>query len=134
MSDPFLHKKFIFNEKIDREYLFSLYEDDLGYIEEIFKTTLDQLNTVFFELPVTLTAGDKESVRRIIHKIKPAFGFTGFLGTEKVCKDFEDACLDQASSDRLAAKYHTLWSILKESMERMQKQYDHLKEFNSHGT
>ena len=134
MNDPFLHKKFIFNEKIDREYLFSLYEDDLGYIEEIFKTTLDQLNTVFSELPVTVTAGDKESVRRIIHKIKPAFGFTGFLGTEKACKDFEDACLDQASSDGLAAEYHTLCTILKESMERMQKQFDHLKEFNSHGT
>lgn len=134
MNDPFLHKKFIFNEKIDRQYLFSLYEDDLGYIEEIFKTTLDQLNTIFSELPGTFTPGDKETLRRNIHKIKPAFGFTGFLGTEKACKEFEDACVDQALSDSLAAKYQALWSILKDSMVRMQKQYDQLKEFNSHGT
>jgi hypothetical protein len=134
MNDPFLHKKFIFNEKIDRQYLFSLYEDDLSYIEEIFKTTLDQLNTVFIELPGTFKAGEKETIRKIIHKIKPAFGFTGFIGTEKACKEFEDDCLNETSNDSLAENYHSLWSILKDTLIRMQKQYDQLKEFNSHGT
>ena len=134
MNDPFLHKKFIFNDKIDRQYLFSLYEDDLIYIEEIFKTTLDQLTGVFSELPATFKAAESENIRKIIHKIKPAFGFTGFLGTEKACKDFEDACLNPGLNGSLAGEYHSLWLILKESMERMQKQYDQLKEFNSHGT
>ena len=45
MSGANFSKKFIFNEKLDSEYLYSLYEDDYQYIQEIFQTTL----THFYE-------------------------------------------------------------------------------------
>lgn len=130
MRDPFLHKKFIFNENIDSEFLFSLYEDDFLYIEEIFKTTLDQLNTVVNEIPVAFAGKNVAELRKIVHKIKPAFGFTGFLNTEKACKEFEDACTENIQPNELAALYHPFWTLLADSMDRMQKQYDQLKEFN----
>jgi HPt (histidine-containing phosphotransfer) domain-containing protein len=131
MRNPFLHKKFIFNDNIDSEFLFSLYEDDFLYIEEIFKTTLDQLNKVVKEVPVAFAGNNQDDLRRIVHKIKPAFGFTGFLNTEKACKEFEDACTESMKADDLAKLYHPLWSLLVNSMDIMQKQYDQLKEFNN---
>lgn len=131
MTDPFLHKKFIFNDKIDSEFLFSLYEDDFLYIEEIFRTTLYQLNTVIVEIPEAFGNNDVHSLRKIIHKIKPAFGFTGFLNTEQSCKEFEDACTDTMNANDLEGMYYSLWTLLCSTMDIMQKQYDQLKEFNT---
>jgi HPt (histidine-containing phosphotransfer) domain-containing protein len=131
MTDPYLHKNFIFNEKIDREFLFSLYEDDLLYIEEIFKTTLDQLSTVVPDIQATYNDNDVSQLKKLVHKIKPAFGFTGFLDTEKACKVFEDACHEGVNAVELSGLYHPLWKLLVDSMDGMQKQYEKLKEFNS---
>lgn len=130
MKDSFLHKKFIFNDNIDSEFLFSLYEDDFLYIEEIFKTTLDQLNTVVSEIPGAFNNKDINGLRTIIHKIKPAFGFTGFLKTEKACKVFEDACIQETNADELTVLYHSLWPLLLQTMNIMQNQYHQIKEFN----
>jgi HPt (histidine-containing phosphotransfer) domain-containing protein len=131
MNDNFLRKKFVFNDKIDSEYLFSLYEDDFLYIEEIFKTTLDQLNTVVPEVQVAFNSGDINGLKRLVHKIKPAFGFTGLLETEQACKEFEDACTELTKSNDVAAEYHRLWALLNESMVIMQNQYAQLKESNT---
>ena len=130
MTDRFAHKKFIFNEKIDSEFLFSLYEEDFMYMEEIFKTTLDQLTTVVTEVPVAFTERNVAELRRIVHRIKPAFGFTGFLQTEKACKAFEDGCSETINSDELSRLYHPFWELLTDSMHTMKQQYDQLKDFN----
>lgn len=130
MKDQFLHKKLIFNSNIDESYLYSLYEEDFPYIEEIFKTTLDQLSPTMTEIPVAFNKGERETLRRIIHKIKPAFGFTGFLATEKACKEFEDICVESTDATKLAASYEPLWKLISESRDIMEKQYNQLKEFN----
>lgn len=131
MQEPFSRKKFIFNNKIDSDYLFSLYEDDYQYIEEIFKTTLDQLNIVVPEIPGAFVNNDLAEVKKRVHKIKPAFGFTGFLETETACKDFENACSEQLSSTEFTALYNRFWIVLSDTMRIMQNQYDQLKEYNS---
>ncbi|MBC7829239.1 MAG: Hpt domain-containing protein [Chitinophagaceae bacterium] len=130
MKDPFLHKKFIFNDNINSDFLFSLYEDDFLYIEEIFKTTLDQLGSVVAEVPVVFENKNFGELRSIIHKIKPAFGFTGLLKTEEACKQFENACMRTSNAEELATLYRPLWALVVESMDIMQRQYDQLKEFN----
>ncbi len=132
MKDSFSHKKFIFNDKIDSEFLFSLYDDDFMYMEEIYKTTLDQLIAVVTEVPVAFEERNVGELRRIVHKIKPAFGFTGFLNTEKACKHFEDVCTDDIKPDELVRLYDPFWALLVDSMDKMQQQYDQLKEFNKH--
>lgn len=131
MRDPLLPKKFIFNDNIDTEFLFSLYEDDFLYIEEIFRTTINQVKTVIDEIPGAFASKDIEKLRRMVHKIKPAFGFTGFLRMEKACKEFEDSCANGIEPDYLATIYHRLWSSLMSTMDVMQNEYDQLKEFNN---
>ena len=131
MNDPYLHKSFIFNEKIDREFLYSLYEDDFVYIEEIFKTTLDQLISVVPQVQQAFKDQNMVDLKRVVHKIKPAFGFTGFLETEKECKEFEDACTDGLAVVDVSDRYHLLWTLLTQSTKAIKEQHDRLKEFNS---
>ena len=131
MTDPYLHKNFIFNEQIDREFLFSLYEDDFAYIEEIFKTTLDELHTVIPAIQASFNNNDMSGVKQLVHKIKPAFGFTGFLDTERACKQFEDVFHEGITTTEIASLYYPLWKLLGDSMNAMQREYDKLREFNS---
>lgn len=131
MRDPFLHKKFIFNDNIDSEFLFSLYEDDFPYIEEIFLTTINQVNSVVAEIPGAFESKNIQELRRMVHKIKPAFGFTGFVKTGKACEEFEDSCTDGIETDQLSIIYYRLWPLLVSSMDLMQKEHDQLKEFNN---
>ena len=131
MEDPLLHKKFIFNDNIDTEFLFSLYEDDFSYIEEIFKATIHQVKTVIDEIPGAFANKDIEKLRTIVHQIKPAFGFTGFLTMENACKEFEDGCTKDIEPDSLATIYHRLWPSLVNAMNVMQNEYNQLKEFNN---
>ncbi|HET9276736.1 MAG TPA: Hpt domain-containing protein [Flavitalea sp.] len=131
MRDPLLPKKFIFNDNFDTEFLFGLYEDDLSYMEEIFRTTIDQVKTVIDEIPGAFASKDIEKLRRMVHKIKPAFGFTGFLQMEKACKEFEDACTDSIEPDDLSTIYQRLWPSLVSGMKVLQNEYEQLKEFNN---
>ena len=116
MAEPFLNKKLVFEDNIDSAFLFSLYEEDFQYIEEIFKTTLDQVNIISIEIAVAYASGNIGELRKLVHKIKPAFGFTGFLKAEKICKDFEDACVNEFSFGQLANLYEPFWLMLIESI------------------
>ena len=131
MADPFLRKNFVFNDDIDREFLFSLYEDDFSYIEEIFNTTIDQVQVVMEEIPRAFESKDDRQLKKMIHKIKPAFGFTGFMKTEKACNEFEAACADAIGPDRLSVEFARLWPLLVTSMQVMQAEHNKLKEFNN---
>jgi HPt (histidine-containing phosphotransfer) domain-containing protein len=130
MQDPFLRKKFIFNDNIDSEFLFSLYENDYEYIEEIFKTTLDQVEPIVNELQVSFENEEVENIRRMVHKIKPAFGFTGFIKTERTCQEFEDTCTIGLQADQLAILFNVLFPEIVSSVKIMREEYDELKEFN----
>jgi HPt (histidine-containing phosphotransfer) domain-containing protein len=131
MPDPFLNKKFIFNDDIDKEFLFSLYEDDYSYIQEIFQTTIDQVQAVMEEIPRAFESKNDRELKKMIHKIKPAFGFTGFIKTEKACNEFEEACADAIGPDRLSVEFDRLWPLLVTSMQVMQAEHNKLKEFNN---
>ena len=50
MTNGDFSNKFIFNEKIDSDYIYSMYADDYGYIEEIFGTTLEHYDEDFESL------------------------------------------------------------------------------------
>jgi HPt (histidine-containing phosphotransfer) domain-containing protein len=131
MQDQFLPEKFIFNDDIDREFLFTLYEDDFSYIEEIFKATIDQVNAVMDEIPHALERKDNQELKKMVHKIKPAFGFTGFVKTEKACHEFEEACINSTGHNHLSVEFDRLWPLLVSSMNVMQTEYNKLKEFNN---
>src|SRR5205814_2335568 len=107
---------FIFNEKIDKELLISLYEDDFLYMEEIFSITLTQLKPDIIHLNASFEAGDLSALRKAVHKIKPSFGFVGLPDTQELCKQFEDLCASVNSTEQLATPYSKLCDRLNESV------------------
>lgn len=124
-------KKFIFNENIDGDYLYSLYEDDYQYIEEIFATTLLHFDGDLQSLQQAYEAADTTSLKKAIHKIKPTFGFVGMPSLQEICQKFEDICQKAATTDELKAQYLQIVPTLAAGKELIADQHNKLKEYNA---
>ena len=131
MSRPNFSKKFIFNEKLDHEYLYSLYEDDYQYIEEIFSTTLTYFDADFKAIQEAFETNNISELKRAIHKIKPTFGFVGLPLVQHICKEFEDICQKANASNELKSEYQQIVITLADSKVLIESEYNKLKEFNS---
>lgn len=124
------HKEFIFNNKIDKDLLNSLYEDDYNYIEEIFSITLTQLKPDLVYLENEFAAGDIAQLRKVVHKIKPSFGFVGIPATQELCKKFEELCANANSVEQVKAEYIILHQQLVETVIAIESDYEKLKDYN----
>lgn len=124
-------KKFIFNEKIDSDYLFSLYADDYPYIEEVFATTLQHYDDDLEVLKVAFGAGSVSDMKKAVHKLKPVFGFVGLTTIQEEVKKFEDLCQKVQTVDELKVDYKQIVTILGESKDLITSEYIKLKAFNA---
>ena len=131
MSGSNFSKKFIFNEKIDSDYLYSLYEDDYQYIEEIFQTTLAHFDGDYNSIIIAFESNNLLELKKAIHKIKPTFGFVGLPLVQHICKEFEDMCQRVSNSNELNSEYQQIVATLAESKDLIASEYNKLKEFNS---
>jgi HPt (histidine-containing phosphotransfer) domain-containing protein len=131
MSEPNFSKKFIFNEKIDSNYLYSLYEDDYQYIEEIYSTTLNHFQDDLNWMHEAFRTNNLAELKKAIHKIKPTFGFVGLPNIQQLCKDFEDICQKVSTTNDLTNEYQQIVVTLAASKELIASEYSKLKEFNS---
>lgn len=125
------HKKFIFNEKLDAEFLFNLYEDDFPYIEEVFTITLSQLDPDLDQVALAFRERELLALRKAVHKIKPSFGFVGLIPTQEACRAFEESCDQATSFDSISEAYSELWTLLGRSRDIISMELDRLKKFNS---
>jgi chemotaxis protein histidine kinase CheA len=131
MGSETLPNRFIFNEKMDAEALYSLYTDDFSYIEEMFSTALQHFDADFNQLQLAYENAHLEDIRKAVHKIKPTFGYAGMLHTQALCKAFEDRCSDAADTEGIAANYAHLKNALLEAKDIIQAEYSRLKTFNA---
>jgi HPt (histidine-containing phosphotransfer) domain-containing protein len=131
MSNQALSNEFIFNEQIDKDYIYSLYADDYVYIEEMFTTTSNYLDPDIESIQLAFSAGNTADLKRAVHKIKPAFGFAGLLAVQETCKSFEDLCQQHSSTDGLSKEYKHLITILKEGKNIIETERKRLKDFNA---
>lgn len=120
-----------FNPKIDHDFIISMYEDDYLYITEVFTTTLTQLIPDIEEVKKNFKDGNVGNLRKLVHKIKPAYGFVGLLQTEAVCQQFENECLSVSSAAALEVKYSELIEEVEAGAIIIRQEIEKLKDYNS---
>ena len=75
-------------------------------------------------------SGDRENLRKAVHKIKPSFGFVGLLSSQEACKNFEGLCNPDTPIETLETDYKQLWTILLDSRTVITEEYQRIQEFN----
>lgn len=131
MNQPSVHKKFIFNQKIDHDWLYSLYEDDYAYIAEVFGSSIDAFREDLPALSTAFEASDIQAVRKAAHKLKPVLGFAGLLQHQETMLRFENACGLAKTSGNLTMQYIELMESMQEAKNILQEEYNRLTAFIS---
>jgi hypothetical protein len=131
MNQANVHKKFIFNEKIDGDYLFSLYENDFVYIAEVFSSSLDSLKEETGHFTSAYETSDILALKHVVHKLTPVFGFTGLLHHQEMMSRFEHLCGNAGNISNITMQYMELTELIKEGKTILKEDYNRLTEFIS---
>lgn len=131
MNPAYVHKKFIFNEKIDEDYIYSLYEHDYAYIAEVFNNSLETLKEETGHFTTAYESSDVASLRKATHKIKPLFGFTGLLHHQEMMARFEHLCETTSGTSNITIQYIELTELIKEGKSILKEDCNRLTEFIS---
>jgi hypothetical protein len=122
-------KKFIFDENIDKEFIFSLYEDDYSYITEVFYNCLESVDEGIPVLHNAFEAGDVTLVKNAAHKLKPVFGFTGLLNHQDTIGIFENVCVNVSTLEVVKNEFEELMDQIVRGRNIMEKEGKRLKQF-----
>lgn len=131
MNPAYVHKKFIFNEKIDEDYIYSLYEYDYAYIAEVFNSSLETLKEETGHFSSAYESSDITSLKKATHKIKPLFGFTGLLHHQEMIARFEHLCENASNTSSVTMQYMELTELIKEGRKILKEDCNRLTEFIS---
>src|SRR5690242_3785782 len=106
-------ESFMYNELIDPVILSTLYENDHAFIRKIFQSFLDSgLDGDLQQVESCFTSNDTDGLRKVIHKLKPAFGFVGLTSIEEQCREMELLCVNARSLNDLTEKITELLNAM----------------------
>lgn len=121
---------FVFNDKIDAEYIYSMYENDYPYIESMFKVVLDHFDEDLAAIQKHYEQENIEMLRRSVHKVRPSFGFAGMPGVQEKCREFENKCQAARTISELESHFPAFIKSLKEAGTLIVDEYKKLRSFN----
>lgn len=101
MSDQF----FVFDSKLDGEFLRGIYEDDKEHAGIVFEQFLQSIGLQMNELEESYKGGDAETFRKKIHKLKPVLSFVGLTKLTSKAEMIEKKCHETPDMKVLAEMY-----------------------------
>jgi HPt (histidine-containing phosphotransfer) domain-containing protein len=120
-----------YNELIDPAVLSTLYENDPIFIQKIFQSFLDNnIEGDIQQIESCFTSGDTDGLRKVIHKLKPAFGFVGLTSIEEQCREMELLCAGGQSLKGLTEKITDLLGSIRAGKMAIEEDLQKLVQFN----
>ncbi|MBO9571233.1 MAG: hypothetical protein J7497_03350 [Chitinophagaceae bacterium] len=129
MSQPRVPKNFDFNEKVDKSFIFSLYEQDFVYITEVFGSSLESLDTDVEDLESSFRGGNLVELRKAVHKLKPIFGFTGLLDHQEKIGLFEQQAAMAGNTDAVSHEFDELMKVIRDGKRIIEDEHRRLTDF-----
>jgi hypothetical protein len=129
MSQQSISKIFVFNEKIDKAFIFSLYEDDYAYIAEIFGTSLESFEEDLVQVEDSFRADALTDLKKAVHKIKPIFGFTGLLDHQEKISLFEQQASMAGNTEAVSHEFDELLKVIRDGKRIIEDEHRRLSDF-----
>ncbi len=122
---------FHFSPQLDAVFLQELYGDDLQQAEAVFESTVQQLR---IELPLVESRfhdGDTAGLKKVIHKMKPLFGYTGLNETMQEFASFEQVCAQAETMAEAESGFHHIIATTLEAIRIAENEIRRLKQYNT---
>lgn len=131
MTTTLAAEVFTFSEGFDRIFLEELYGGDTRTVEEIFGTSLAQVELSLQLAEIESRSDDPLRLRRVIHHVKPLFGYMGLLSLQDAAQQLEDLCAPGADMAIVRAAFGQLQTLVDDGMVRVRAEQNRLHRHNN---
>lgn len=122
---------FTFSEGLDAGFLQDLYGNDLQQAEIVFETSAQQMKAEIALAQVKFHDGDLQGLKKVIHKMKPLFGYIGMNDVMETFAVFEKECMEEGTAADLEQKFQHILIATQQSLIKTEKEVNRLKQFNT---
>ena len=122
---------YIFSDGFDRLFLEELYAGDTRTAEEIFGTSLAQVELSLELAEIESRSEDPDRLRRVIHHVKPLFGYMGLLSVQDAAQQFEDLCGGERDMAIVRSAFEEFRNIVQEALRRVRSEQSRLHRYNN---
>ena len=122
---------FHFSPQLDTAFLQELYGDDLQQAEALFESAVQQLRNELPQVESRFHDGDISGLKKVIHKMKPLFGYTGFNETMQEFASFEQVCDRAQTIAEAESGFHHIIAISLEAVKIAENEIRRLKQYNT---
>ena len=119
---------FTFDQRLDSEYLVSIYEDDTEYASMIFTQFLETAPSIMNEMEESYVSGIVENFRQKVHKLKPTFSYVGLTQLTIKAEVLEKKCREVSNISGLSDLYRELKSGYSENVAIIENEVKRLNE------
>ena len=95
----------IFDQRLDNEFLQSIYEDDIEHAVTVFNQFLQTAPAMMKEIDDNYQSGVIENLRQKVHKLKPVFSFVGLTNLTNTAEILEKKCKEISQINELIFFY-----------------------------
>ena len=121
---------FNFSDHFDHQFLDDLYAGDTISAEEVFQSSLIQIEQELEEAEILYAKGDITGVRKLFHRIKPLFGYVGLLSVQDYVQQFENSCLVIREQEALLTAFNNIKEIIRDASGLIREEKQKLSEYN----
>ncbi len=124
-------KQFSFSQHLDTTFLKELYDNDFDQAALVFATSAEQIRAELNIAQEKFSVSDTAGLRKVIHKMKPLFGY---VGLNKIISDFaafEDICAGTADISETKKGFTHIVAITEQALQTIDSEAKRLKQFNT---
>lgn len=118
---------FMFDERLDREFLESMFEGDLDHARVVFEQFLQLAPAQMQEIESRYQEGILEEFRQKVHKIKPVFSFVGLTQMTSLAESLENQCKLAGSVNQVSSLYEEFRNNYAQFFPVIENEYSRLK-------
>lgn len=118
----------LFDQRLDNEFLQSLYEDDVEHAVTVFSQFLNMAPAMMKEIEESYQSGSVETFRQKVHKLKPVFSFVGLTHLTRKAEILEKKCKEISQIDHINYLYKDLKDNYTNDFPIIENEVERLKE------
>lgn len=119
----------IFDQRLDNEFLQSIYENDIEHAVTVFTQFLQTAPAMMKEIDDNYKSGVTENFRQKVHKLKPVFSFVGLTNLTNKAEILEKKCKEISQINELSffykefqTQYSREYPIIENEAKRLKEQ------------
>jgi len=128
--NSFDNSAFQFSERLDQEFLQSIYDDDVSFAQEVFSGFLSETQNELELIENHFNNADLGSLRKALHKVKPTFSLVGLT---KITEDIEFLivkCDSSASVQQVEQPYNDILQSIRQSLPLVREELNRMESHN----